>query len=82
MPYISEKGKVTLLDIKRKHGLSIDAIAAAAGVEPGLVYWMEQGGVLSKQDLEKILEGLSRVTGQNYSMQTVGGYWVKKEKQV
>jgi hypothetical protein len=82
MPYISEEGKVTLLDIKRKHGLSVYAIAAIAGVEPSLVYWMEQRGVLSKQDLEKILGGISRVTGQNYSMETVGGYWVKIEKQV
>jgi hypothetical protein len=82
MPYISEEGKVTLLDIKRKHGLSTNAIAAIACVEPSLVYCMEQRGVLSKQELEKILGGISRVTGQDYSMQTVGGYWVQIEKQV
>ena len=82
MPYISEEGKVTLLDIKRRHGLSTNAIAAIAGVEPSLVYWMEQRGILLKKDLEKILGGISWVTGQNYSMDTVGGYWVSIEKQV
>jgi hypothetical protein len=41
MPYTSEEGKVTLLDIKRKHGLSVYAIAAIAGVEPSLVYWVK-----------------------------------------
>ena len=41
MPYISEEGKMTLLDIKRKHGLSTNAIAAIAGVEPSLVYWVK-----------------------------------------
>lgn len=82
MPYISEEGKMTLLDIKRKHGLSTNAIAAIAGVEPSLVYWMEQRGILLKKDLEKILGGISRVTGQNYSMETVGGYWVSIEKRV
>lgn len=58
---------MTLLAIKRKHGL---------------VYCMEQGGALSKKDLAKILGGLSRVTGQDYSIETVGGYWVKQEEQV
>jgi len=80
MPYISEEGKVTLLDIKRKHGLSTNAIAAIACVEPSLVYCMEQRGVMSIHDLEKILGGISRVTGQNYSVETVGGYWIKQEE--
>ncbi|GAC1568846.1 MAG: hypothetical protein NVS3B14_20010 [Ktedonobacteraceae bacterium] len=79
MPYISEEGKVTLRDIKRKHGLSTYAIAAIACVEPSLVYWMEERGALSRKDVEKILGGISRVTGQNYSVETVGGYWIKKE---
>jgi hypothetical protein len=73
---------VTLPDIKRKHGRSTNAIATIACVEPSLVYCLEQRGAVSKHDLEKILGGISRVTGQNYSMQTVGGYWVKVEKQV
>lgn len=81
MPYVSEEGRVTLLDIKRRHGLSTHAIAAMAGVDPGLVYWMEQKGILLQKDLEKILGAISRVTGQNYSIETVGGYWVSIEKQ-
>ena len=79
MPYISEEGKITLRDLKRKHYLSTIAIAAIANVEPGLVYWMERGGALSKKDVENILERLSQVTGQEYSVETVGGYWIKEE---
>ena len=79
MPYISEEGKITLRDLKQKHTLSTYAIAAIANVEPGLVYWMEQGGALPKKDVENILLRLSQVTGQNYSMETVGGYWIKEE---
>jgi hypothetical protein len=67
---------VTLLDIKRKRGLSTNATAA---IEPGLVYCMEQRGTLSIQVLEKILGGISRVIGQK---ETVGATWVKVEKRV
>ena len=80
MPYVSEEGKITLRELKRKHYLSTYAIAAIANVEPGLVYWMEQGGALSKKDVENILLRLSQVTGQNYSIETVGGYWIKEEQ--
>lgn len=79
MPYISEEGRVTLQDIKRKHCLSTLAVAAIASVEPSLVYWMERGGALSRKDVDKILGRLSDVTGQDYSVETVGGYWVEQE---
>lgn len=80
MPYISEEGKITLRELKRKHNLSTYAIAAIANVEPSLVYWMEQGGALPKRDVENVLQRLSQVTGQNYSIETVGGYWIKEER--
>ena len=80
MPYISEEGKITLQDIKRKYSLSTYAIAAIAYVEPSLVYRMEQHGALAKKDVEKILSRLSQVTGQDYSMETVGGYWIREEE--
>ncbi|HVB25647.1 MAG TPA: hypothetical protein VNG51_27170 [Ktedonobacteraceae bacterium] len=80
MPYISEEGKITLRELKRKHNLSTYVIAAIANVEPSLVYWMEQGGALPKRDVENILQRLSQVTGQNYSIETVGGYWIKEER--
>lgn len=79
MPYISEEGKITLRELKRKHNLSTYAIAAIANVEPGLIYWMEQGGALSKKDVANILLRLSQVTGQPYSIETVGGYWIKED---
>ncbi|MEO8972017.1 MAG: hypothetical protein ABI406_10525 [Ktedonobacteraceae bacterium] len=79
MPYISKEGKITLRELKRKHNLSTYAIAAIANVEPGLIYWMEQGGAMSKKDVDNILERLSQITGQNYSTETVGGYRVNEE---
>jgi len=81
MPYISAEGKMTLREIKQKHKLSTLAIAAIACVEPSLVYWMEQRGALSRRDVEQILGGLSAVTGEHYSLETVGGYWLKQEDQ-
>ena len=77
MPYISEEGRTTLREIERKHHLSALAVAAIACVEPSLVYRMEQGGVLSHREVERLLEKLSLVTGQHYTQETVGGYWVQ-----
>ncbi len=80
MPYISEEGKLTLREIKRKHRLSTDAVAAIACVEAGLVYTMEQGGVLSRKEVDRVLGRLAELTGQDYSVETVGGYWIEKEE--
>ena len=79
MPYISSEGKMTLRDIERKHRLSPLAVAAIAGVEPSRVYWMEVGGTLARKDAEQILGRLSEVTGQHYTPETVGGYWLLPE---
>ncbi|HEY6411991.1 MAG TPA: hypothetical protein VIY29_31415, partial [Ktedonobacteraceae bacterium] len=75
MPYISEEGKLTLREIKRRHRLSTDAVAAIAGVEASLVYTMEQGGVLARKDVDRILGRLAELTGQDYSVETAGGFW-------
>ena len=80
MPYISEEGKTTLRGIKRQYRLSTYAIAAIAFVEPSIIYRLEQGGVLPKKQIEHILSRLSEVTGQNYSIETVGGYWIEQEE--
>lgn len=77
MTYINPGGKMTLRDIQRRYNLNTHAVAAIAFVDPGLVYLMEQGGALPRKVVEQILRRLSEVTGQNYSMETVGGYWVE-----
>ena len=81
MPYISDEGKMTLREIKQKHKLSTLVVATIACVEPSLVYWMEQGGALSRKDVEQILGRLSAATGEHYSLETVGGYWLQQEEQ-
>lgn len=78
--YITEEGKITLRDIMRTYHLSTYAVAAIAFVDTSLVYCMERGGALAKKDVEKILGRLSQVTGQNYSMETVGGYWILEKE--
>jgi len=78
--YITEEGKITLQDIMRTYHLSTYAVAAIAFVDTSLVYCMERGGALSKKDVEKILGRLSQVTGQNYSTETVGGYWIREKE--
>ena len=80
MPYISEEGKITLRDIARKHRLSTYAIAAIAYVDASVVYHLEQGGPLPQKEVAQILRRLSEVTGQDYSIETVGGYWIEKEE--
>lgn len=68
--------------IKAKHGLSTLAVAAIAYVEPRTVYLMASKGCLHVKDVDRILGSLSRVTGQVYSRETVGGYWVRFEEDV
>jgi hypothetical protein len=79
VPYISEEGKATLRENERKHHLSALAVAAIACVEPSLVNWMEQAGSLSRRDGEQIAGRLSQVTDQQYTCETVGGYWLLQE---
>lgn len=76
MPYISEEGRTTLREIERRHNLSTLAVAAIAHVEPSMVYRMEQGGSLSRVEVERILQKLSQATSQCYTPETVGGYWI------
>lgn len=79
VPYISEEGKITLRDIERRYRLSTYAVASIAFVEAGVIYHLERGGPLPAKVVERILRRLSEVTGQDYSMETVGGYWIEKE---
>jgi transcriptional regulator with XRE-family HTH domain len=80
MPYISDENRLTLRQIKERHRLSTIAVAAIADVSPSLVYDMERGMALSARDIYKILIALSRVTGEKYNRETVGGYWVEKDE--
>jgi hypothetical protein len=79
VPYISEEGKITLRAIERRYRLSTHAVASIAFVDASVIYCLEQGGPLPVKVVEQILRRLSEVTGQDYSMETVGGYWIEKE---
>lgn len=76
MSCISGEGKLTLREVERKHNLGALAVAAIACVEPSMVYRMEQGGSLAREEAERILRSLSQVTCQHCTSETVGGCWV------
>jgi hypothetical protein len=80
VPYIEREGRLTLRAIERKYRLSTNAVAAIARVEPALIYTMERGGALARREVENILGRLSEVTGQDYSIETVGGFWIVAEE--
>jgi hypothetical protein len=63
--------KPNMRDIRRKYGLTSRAVADAAGVELQIEYLLEIGGLVSKQEVEKMLEALSRLTGEHFTTENV-----------
>ncbi len=81
MPYIPEENHCTLQQIREKHGLSMEVIAAIANVHISKVWLLENSGYLSEQDVDKILTTLSHITGEVYIRNMIGGYWTGKAKE-
>lgn len=75
MPYISEENRLTLRKIRERHGLSMDIIAASAEISISKVWLLENSGYLPERDIDTILAVLSRITGEHYTRNNVGGYW-------
>lgn len=75
--HIPPDERITLRDIKIKYHLSTMALAAIANVDISIVWTMESRGLVDGKVADKILAALSRVTGQCYKRETVGGYWVQ-----
>ena len=61
----------TLQALRRKHALTSRQLAEAVGVPLRVEYLMEIGGVVEQTDAEQILEALSHLTGERYSLNTV-----------
>ena len=58
-------------DIRRQYDLTSRQVADAAGVDLQIEYLMEIGGMVSTTQAEQILQALSRMTGQHYTLENV-----------
>jgi hypothetical protein len=63
----------TMRDIRRQYGLTSRAVAEAAGVDLQIEYLMEIGGLVSNDNIARVLEALSRLTGEYYTIDNVSG---------
>ncbi len=61
----------TLQEVRRKTAQTSRQLAEAAGVPLRIEYLMEIGGSVEQKDAERILEALSRLTGETYSLNNV-----------
>jgi hypothetical protein len=71
--------KPTILQIRRVHNLKLEAIAEAAQVPIEDIYYLEAGVSYPKEVITKVLGALSRLTGENYTLDNVGSIYPTKE---
>jgi len=71
--------KPTFKELLRKHKIALGAVAAQAGVEISRAYTMQQGGVIHGVYADALLAALSHLTGQNYTRDNVGGFYLYNE---
>ena len=69
----NEKLHPTLRDVRRLHDLTSQSVADAAGVPLRTEYLMEIGGVVSREDAEKVMTALSTLTQYRYTLDTING---------
>ncbi len=68
----------TVREIRERCRMSYFEVAMAAGVNPRVVYWMEQGIAVSSQEARKILHVFSHLTGSLYTFENVQGIRIKE----
>jgi hypothetical protein len=70
----------TIQQIRRKYSLTARVVATTAKVEFGTEYLLEIGGFVEQIDALKVLQALSTLTGENYTLENVGGLCVAAPK--
>jgi hypothetical protein len=60
-------GKPRLNVIRKMHGIELDQLAKAAGLEMRIVYLAGIGVEISAADSEKIMVALTRITGELFT---------------
>ena len=71
--------KPTLRHIRDHHQLDLLELARAANVDPITIYLMEHRGHLHRADADRVLATVSFLTGQFYTRDNVGGFFLYHE---
>ena len=66
----------TIQQIRREHHLTSRVVAATANVEFRTEYLLEIGAFVDHADALKVLQALSTLTGEQYTLENVGGLCV------
>jgi hypothetical protein len=66
----------TIQQIRRKHDLTSRIVATTANVEFHTEYLLEIGAFVDQGDVLKVLQALSILTGEQYTLDNVGGLCV------
>jgi len=74
----NEKLRPTLRDVRRLHDLTSQHVADAAGVPLRTEYLMEIGGVVSREDAEKVLTAVATLTQYHYTLDMIDGIVLKE----
>jgi hypothetical protein len=73
------RGQQTFLQIRGAHNLSLEAIAEAAQVPIEDIYYLEAGVPYPQAFITKVLGALSKLTGENYTLENVGSIYPIEE---
>ena len=65
------EGKTTLAEIKAKYSFGNAILASIAEVNSVVIDWMLEGKPIARWQAEEVLEVLSMITEENYSLDTV-----------
>lgn len=63
--------KTTILDLREQYGINTVILADAADIEPEIVYAMLVGRPVARWEVEKVLQGIKRLTGSEYHMNDI-----------
>jgi hypothetical protein len=70
---VTEAEKPTLMQTRRQHKLTTRQVAELANVPLRIVYLMEIGGVVERDDGEKVIRALSSFTKHSYTIDDFSG---------
>ncbi|MBA2394578.1 MAG: hypothetical protein H0V70_17755 [Ktedonobacteraceae bacterium] len=70
----------TIQQIRRKHELTSRVVAVTANVDFSTEYLLEIGAFVEQGDALKVLHALSILTGEQYTLENVGGLCVATPK--
>jgi hypothetical protein len=70
----------TIQQIRREHKLTSRVVAETADIEFSTEYLLEIGAFVEQADALKVLQALSMLTGERYTLENVGGLCVASPK--